>query len=75
MAAVVADQVRRLTSEEAGDPESLTLGDLDITTENLSLAGIEKEIEAFADSEVLRAILDQGRRPGTQLARHVLLAS
>ncbi|GAB4822229.1 hypothetical protein N2152v2_009275 [Parachlorella kessleri] len=63
MAAVVGDQVRRLTSEEAGDPESLTLGDLDITTENLSLAGIEKEIEAFADSEVLRAILDQGGDP------------
>ncbi|KAL4424816.1 hypothetical protein ABPG77_011066, partial [Micractinium sp. CCAP 211/92] len=29
----------------------------------LSLAGIEKELEAFGDSEVLRAILDQGVDP------------
>ena len=42
------------------DDATLQLGELDITTEQLSLAGIEKEIEAFADSEVLRAILDQG---------------
>lgn len=45
-----------LAEEEDGSLPLL----LDITTEQLSLAGIEKEIEAFADSEVLRAILDQG---------------
>lgn len=40
--------------------EPLCFEELDITSSNLSLAGIEKEIEAFADSEVLRAILDRG---------------
>lgn len=45
---------------ERDEEEALALGELDITTESLSLAGVEKEIEAFADSEVLRAILDQG---------------
>lgn len=42
---------------------NLELGNLDLTTEQLSLAGLEKEIEAFGDSEVLRAILDQGVDP------------
>ena len=52
-----ADQSRLGTTE---DSEALALGELDITTDSISLAGIETEIEAFADSEVLRAILDQG---------------
>eukprot|EP00887_Chlorella_sp_A99_P005859 scaffold1.g5859.t1 len=56
-----------LGSEEPApdDAVSLELGTLDITTEQLSLAGIEKEIEAFAESEELRAILDQGVDPRT----------
>ena len=53
-----------LTSEEElGEDGALPLS-LDITTEQLSLAGVEKEIEAYADSEVLRAILDQGAGGG-----------
>ena len=58
--------LRLTTSEEAelAVDGSLALGQLDITTEQLSLAGIEKEIEAFGDSEVLRAILDQGAAGG-----------
>lgn len=46
------------------DSEALALGELDITTDAISLAGIDKEIEAFAESEVLRAILDQGAWAG-----------
>ena len=47
----------------AGESEELELlGTLDYTTEQLSLAGLEKEIEACGDSEVLRAILEQGPR-------------
>ncbi len=56
-----AEAAMRLDSEEAG--ESLPL-ELDITTQKLSLAGIEKELEAYADSDVLRAILDQGAGGG-----------
>ena len=52
---------------EAGS-EGLALGNLDITTEQLSLAGLEKELEAFSDSEVLAAILDQGA-PGRGCGR------
>lgn len=37
--------------------------DLDITSSQLSLEGVGAEIEAFADHEVLRAILDQGCDP------------
>ena len=43
--------------ETEGD---LRLGELDITTSTLSLAGIENQIEQFADHDVLKAILDQG---------------
>ena len=43
--------------ETEGD---LKLGELDITTSTLSLAGIENQIEQFADHDVLKAILDQG---------------
>ena len=47
----------------SGESEDLELlGTLDYTTEQLSLAGLEKEIEACGDSEVLRAILEQGPR-------------
>lgn len=56
-------EMRLGTSEEletATAGGNLDLGALDFTTEQLSLAGIEKELEAFGDSEVLRAILDQG---------------
>ncbi|KFM27500.1 Vacuolar protein sorting-associated protein 52-like protein [Auxenochlorella protothecoides] len=48
---------------ENGEDLSLGLGELDLTTEHLSLAGIEKDVEALADHEVLKAILDQGLDP------------
>lgn len=69
-------EMRLGTTEEleaaAAAGGDLNLGALDFTTEQLSLAGIEKELEAFGDSEVLRAILDQGgyRRGGG----HAILA-
>lgn len=66
MAAVLAQATdhSQLSTDER-ETDALALGELDITTEKLSLAGIEKEIEAFADSEVLRAILDQGGQQGS----------
>ena len=55
------------SSEEAaaaaaavGEDGALALGELDYTSQRLSLAGLEKELEVFADSDLLRAILDQG---------------
>jgi len=63
--AAAAAGERGTTEElEAAAGDGLSLGALDITTEQLSLAGLEKEIEAFGDSEVLRAILDQGGQLG-----------
>ncbi|KAL4421397.1 hypothetical protein ABPG75_010688 [Micractinium tetrahymenae] len=60
-------EMRLGTTEEleaaAAGGDALDLGALDLTTEQLSLAGIEKELESFGDSEVLRAILDQGVDP------------
>lgn len=49
-----------LSSEDEAAADGGPLGLLDLTTRELSLAGLEKEIEACGDSEVLRAILDQG---------------
>lgn len=48
-----------LSTLEGREDVDISLGELDITTE--SLAGIEQELEAFKDSEVLRAILDEGK--------------
>ncbi|DBA84296.1 TPA: hypothetical protein ACH3X2_006350 [Trebouxia sp. C0005] len=41
----------------------LDLGDLDITTAQISLAGVEDQLEHFANHDVLKAILDQGCDP------------
>ena len=67
MAAQVAAAVARgaaprlpLSSEDEAAADGGPLGLLDLTTREVSLAGLEKEIEACGDSEVLRAILDQG---------------
>lgn len=49
-----------LSSEDEAAADGGPLGLLDLTTREVSLAGLEKEIEACGDSEVLRAILDQG---------------
>ena len=46
--------------EEGAD---LDLGDLDITTAQISLAGVEDQLEHFANHDVLKAILDQGCDP------------
>lgn len=59
----LADEAQPMGLGTSTEEELLGLeadGALDITTEQLSLAGVEQEIEAFGDSEVLRAILDQG---------------
>ena len=39
---------------------SLELGELDLTSENINLSGIEKDVESLADHDLLKAILDQG---------------
>lgn len=53
-----------LSSEDEAAADGGPLGLLDLTTREVSLAGLEKEIEACGESEVLRAILDQGTRTG-----------
>ncbi|PRW32567.1 vacuolar sorting-associated 52 A isoform A [Chlorella sorokiniana] len=52
-----------LSSEDEAAADGGPLGLLDLTTREVSLAGLEKEIEACGESEVLRAILDQGVDP------------
>jgi Vps52 / Sac2 family len=42
------------------DLDNFSLGAVDITTTDMTLAGVEEQIEQFADHEVLKAILDQG---------------
>lgn len=49
-----------LSSEELEAASGEGLGELDLTTQQLSLAGLEKELEALEGSEVLRRILDEG---------------
>lgn len=55
-----AAQERKSDLEEG---EDLDLGDLDITTAQISLAGVEDQLEHFANHDVLKAILDQGCDP------------
>jgi hypothetical protein len=65
MAAVVqhGDGMRLSSEEEALAADGTLPLSLDLTTEQLSLAGIDKELDAYADSEVLRAVLDEGLPP------------
>ena len=46
--------------EASVDDLSLELGELDLTSENINLSGIEKDVESLADHDLLKAILDQG---------------
>lgn len=48
---------------ELEEGAALDLGDLDITTAQISLAGVEDQLEQFANHDVLKAILDQGCDP------------
>ncbi len=59
--AAAAQDHSAATDLEAG--ADLDLGDLDITTAQISLAGVEDQLEHFANHEVLKAILDQGCDP------------
>lgn len=62
-AALLEGADMRLSTEELEGVEGEGLGRLDITTQQVSLAGLEKELEAMGDSEVLRRILDEGELP------------
>lgn len=53
----------RAAVHELEEGADLDLGDLDITTAQISLAGVEDQLEHFANHEVLKAILDQGCDP------------
>ena len=53
----------RSAGRELEEGADLDLGDLDITTAQISLAGVEDQLEYFANHDVLRAILDQGCDP------------
>lgn len=59
--AAAAQEHSAATDLEAG--ADLDLGDLDITTAQISLAGVEDQLEHFANHDVLKAILDQGCDP------------
>lgn len=60
-AAVTQD--RAAAGEVLEEGSDLNLGDLDITTAHISLAGVEDQLEHFANHDVLKAILDQGCDP------------
>lgn len=53
----------RSAASELQEGTDLDLGDLDITTAQISLAGVEDQLEHFANHDVLKAILDQGCDP------------
>lgn len=53
----------RTSVRDLEEGEDLDLGDLDITTAQISLAGVEDQLEHFANHDVLKAILDQGCDP------------
>ena len=74
MAAAMDSAAPSGISGDVSDIDEAGLGELDITTESLS--GIEQELQAFKDSEVLRAILDEGTcdRSGGTRADKVLRA-
>ena len=54
---------KRSAIHELEEGADLDLGDLDITTAQISLAGVEDQLEHFANHDVLKAILDQGCDP------------
>ena len=51
------------SAAEVKDGADLQLDDLDITTAQISLAGVEDQLDHFANHDVLKAILDQGCDP------------
>ena len=58
-----AMQERAAVGDLLEEGSDLNLGDLDITTAQISLAGVEDQLEHFVNHEVLKAILDQGCDP------------
>jgi len=58
----VADPPRLISAtDDVGNPQESFLGELDITSDRLSLNGLDRELETFADGALLRAILDGGK--------------
>src|SRR5689334_17939054 len=51
-----ASEPAQAHSQSSGD---LDLGQLDITSSDVSLDGLDEQLDKFADHEVVRAILDQ----------------
>lgn len=63
----VQEAVRALEMNQAHEEELvLDLEDLDLTSEQISLAGLEKDVDALAQHEVLKSSLDQGEFPGSR---------
>ena len=60
---VAVAQTRAAAGDLIAEGSDLNLGDLDITTAQISLAGVEDQLEHFANHDVLKAILDQGCNP------------
>lgn len=60
---ILAAQERTAAGDLLAEGSDLNLGDLDITTVQISTAGVEDQLERFANHEVLKAILDQGCDP------------
>lgn len=59
------DQPQLISAADVdGNPHESFLGELDITSDRISLTGLDREIETFADGALLRAILDGGKHPG-----------
>jgi hypothetical protein len=47
--------------DQSGAAELSDLGELDITSNDISLEGLDAQLEKFADHDVIHAILDQVR--------------
>ncbi|CAL5229904.1 g13324 [Coccomyxa viridis] len=56
-------------AEDDSLPQDLSLGELDFTSQDISLKGVDDELDRYAGHEVLRAILDQGCDP-KEYGRH-----
>lgn len=61
MSYIGMDQIETERDQLGAESEDLTLGQLDITTDSISLSGLEKDLDAFGDSSFLAAVLDRGR--------------
>ena len=63
-APAMATEPAQAQSHSSGD---LDLGQLDITSSDVSLDGLDEQLDKFADHEVVRAILDQVHAHAVQL--------